>query len=126
MVLPTTDDPAPESFLPLSPAAFHFLIALSTGDKHGWAAMKEIERLTQGRIRLGTGTLYGLVKRLLGQELIAESDERPPLQWDDERRRYYRLTELGRRVASAEAERMERALEVARRLPASLDGAEPV
>jgi len=106
---------AAESFLPLSPAAFHLLVALSSGAKHGWAMRKEIERLT-GDLRLSTGTLYGLIKRLLSQELITESEDRPPLQWDDDRRRYYRLTTLGLAVAEAEAERMRRALAVARRV----------
>lgn len=108
--------PTVESFLPLSPAAFHLLIALSAGDKHGWAIRKEVERLTDGGLQLSPGTLYGLVKRLLGQELIAESDDRPPLEWDDERRRYYRLTALGRQVAEAEIERMQRALALARQV----------
>lgn len=103
----------PELFLPLSPAAFHLLVSLAREHKHGWAVRKEIESLTDGRIRMGTGTLYGLIKRLLQQELIAESEHRPPEIWDDERRRYYRLTELGRSVMLAEASRMERALAVA-------------
>ena len=107
---------AHQDLLPLTPAAFHLLLALVAGDRHGWAIKKEVERLTEGRVRLGTGTLYGLIRRLLEQELIAESDRRPPLEWDDERRRYYRITELGRRVVAAESERMERALGVARRL----------
>ncbi len=92
-------------------------MSLARENKHGWAVRKEIDRLTDGRIRLGTGTLYGLIRRLLDQELIAESDERPPERWDDERRRYYRLTALGHAVMRAEAERMERALELARDLP---------
>jgi DNA-binding PadR family transcriptional regulator len=104
-------DPDPESFLPLSPAAFHVLLALAGCERHGWAIRKEVAQRTDDRIRLSPGTLYGLIKRLLDQGLIAESDSRPPLEWDDERRRYYALTELGRRVAEADAERMRRALE---------------
>ena len=83
------------------------LVALADCDKHGWAVMKEIAARTDGRIQLSPGTLYGLVKRLLSEELIAESDERPPSHWDDRRRRYYRLTDLGRRVAEAELRRMQ-------------------
>ena len=97
----------PKRFLPLTPASFHVLVALADCDKHGWAVMKEISMRTHGEIRLSPGTLYGLVKRLLKEELIAESNERPPSHWDDHRRRYYRLTELGRRVAEAELERMQ-------------------
>lgn len=108
--------PDAESFLPLTPAAFHVLVSLAREEKHGWAVRKDIDRLTEGRIRMGTGTLYGLIKRLLDQELIAESDRRPPEHWDDERRRYYRLTDLGRAVMSAESERMEKALALTRGL----------
>lgn len=107
-------EPAVETFLPLSPPAFHVLAALADGEQHGWGIRKHVERLTDGRLQLGTGTLYGLIKRLSAQELIAESDQRPPARWDDERRRYYRLTRLGQRVFEAEAERMRRALAVAR------------
>ena len=99
----------------LTPSGLHVLLALASGDKHGWGILKEVSRATEGQIELSTGTLYGLIKRLLRDELIAESDDRPPLDWDDERRRYYRLTQRGRRVAMEELARLERTLAVARR-----------
>lgn len=104
---------AAEDFLPLSPPMFHVLVALAGEDLHGWAIMKEVSRATDGGIHLSSGTLYGLIKRLLRDELIAESKDRPPRRWDDQRRRYYMLTDLGRKVAEAEVERMRRALAVA-------------
>ena len=103
-----------EDFLPLSPPMFHVLVALAGEDLHGWAIMKEVSRATDGRIHLSPGTLYGLIKRVLRDGLIAESKDRPPRRWDDQRRRYYTLEPLGRRVAEAEVERMRRALAVAR------------
>ncbi len=109
---PSTADP--ESFLPLSPAMFHLLVALVEQEMHGWAIKKVVARRTDDTIQLSAGTLYGLIKRLLREGLIEESDRRPPLHWDDERRRYYRTTRFGRRVAQAEIRRMERALKVAR------------
>jgi DNA-binding PadR family transcriptional regulator len=96
----------PEDMLPLTPAVFHILLALADGEKHGYAIMQEVETLTDGQIRLGPGTLYGSIKRLLAGGLIEESDERPDPELDDERRRYYRLTDFGQRIASAEAERL--------------------
>ena len=107
--------PVPESFLPLTPPALHLLLALADNDKHGWAILKAVARSTDGRIRLSAGTLYGLIRRLSDQELIVESQNRPPARWDDERRRYYRLTNFGREVASAELARLEKVLAVARR-----------
>ena len=103
----------PRGFLPLSPTVFHVLVALAGTDLHGWGIMKEVSRSTEGTIELSPGTLYGLIKRLLRNGLIGESDRRPPLHWDDQRRRYYALTGLGRQVAEAEAERMRHALDVA-------------
>lgn len=110
----TNSAPAPESFLPLTSAAFHVLLALASSDKHGWAIKKEVASSTEGELTLGPGTLYGLLKRLLARELVAESDDRPPFEWDDERRRYYRLTRLGDAVLRAEVHRMERAAARAR------------
>ncbi|MGB9181055.1 MAG: PadR family transcriptional regulator [Pyrinomonadaceae bacterium] len=104
----------PEEMLPLTPSAFHILLALSDGERHGYEIMQEVERRTDGKKRLGPGTLYGAIKRMLGDGLIEESDERPDPELDDERRRYYRLTDFGFRVASAEAERMARLLKDAR------------
>ena len=93
---------------------FHILLALADGERHGYSVMQEVESSTEGKVRLGPGTLYGSVKRMLADGLIIESDERPDAELDDERRRYYRLTELGRRVAVAEAQRLAELVSVAR------------
>ncbi len=93
---------------------FHILVALADGEKHGYAILKEVARRTGDKVRLSAGTLYGNLSRLEGAALIAESSRRPEVELDDERRRYYRLTEFGRQVAVAEAERMEEALLQAR------------
>lgn len=90
------------------------LLSLADGEKHGYVISKEIARRTSNEVRLSAGTLYGIIKRLLEDELIEESDERPDFALDDERRRYYRLTRFGHRVAEAEAERLERVLAMAR------------
>lgn len=99
---------------PLTPAVFHILLALADGDKHGYAIMKDVEDQTAGRLKLGPGTLYGTIKRLLAASLIVEVDERPDPELDDERRRYYRLTALGRRLALEENERLTQAVKAAR------------
>src|SRR5438477_10367637 len=99
---------------PLSPAVFHILLALAEGEKHGYAIMREAERLSEGQVHLGPGTLYGSIKKLLAAGMIQESGNRPDPELDDERRRYYRLTEDGQRVLSVEAERLSRLLRVAR------------
>ncbi len=104
----------PEELLPLTPAVFHVLLALAGGERHGYAIMQEVTASTQGRVKMGPGTLYGTVKRLLAARLIEESDERPDPQLDDERRRYYRLTALGQRAVQAEAARYAEIVEVAR------------
>jgi DNA-binding PadR family transcriptional regulator len=104
----------PEELLPLSPAVFHVLLALADAERHGYGIIKEVEARTEGRVRLGPGTLYGSIKRMLEEGLIEESDERPDSALDDERRRYYRLTGFGRRVASAEAERLDGLVAAAR------------
>ncbi len=96
----------PESLLPLTPAVFHILLALADGERHGYGIMQEILAGTSGKLRIGPGTLYGSIKRMLADGLIEESDERPDPALDDERRRYYRLTAFGRRVAEAEAQRL--------------------
>jgi DNA-binding PadR family transcriptional regulator len=108
---PTRD---PEDELPLTPALFHVLVSLADEDKHGYAILKEVSARTGGSLELSTGTLYGIIKRLLEGGLIAPAPRRPAAALDDERRRYYRLTEFGRRVASAEAERLEQMLAAAR------------
>jgi DNA-binding PadR family transcriptional regulator len=109
----TTQQPAAEAFLPLSPAIHHILLALADEERHGYGIMQEISRLTGGS-RMGPGTLYGTLKRLLSSQLIEEADERPDPELDDERRRYYRLTRLGRRVLRAETARVSVLLDVAR------------
>ena len=96
----------PESQLPLTPAVFHILLALANGERHGYGIMQEVAALTDGKLRMGPGTLYGSIKRMMANNLIEESDERPDSELDDERRRYYRLTDFGQRVASAEAQRL--------------------
>ena len=100
--------------LPLTPAMFHVLLALADEEMHGYAILKEVERRTQGEVRLSAGTLYGIIKRLHGEGWIVESRRRPAASLDDERRRYYRLTELGRQVAVAEARRLEKLVQMAR------------
>ena len=102
-----------ESFLPLTPAMFHILLALADGEKHGYAILKEVARRTEGKVQLSAGTLYGNLARLEGSGMILESDQRPEFGLDDERRRYYRLTDFGREVAVAEARRMQDALDQA-------------
>jgi len=104
----------PEKLLPLTPAVFHLLLALVEGERHGYAIMQEVAESTIGRIKMGPGTLYGTIKRLLTAKLIEESDERPDPELDDERRRYYRLTALGERVAKAEALRYAEMVKLAR------------
>src|SRR5262245_20432236 len=100
----------PEDLLPLSPAMFHVLVALADGDTHGYAIMKEVEQLTAGAVRLSTGTLYGIIKRLLADGLIRETAPD-----GDERRRSYLLTPFGKDVARAEAARLEHTIAIARR-----------
>ena len=103
-----------ETRLPLTPALFHVLLALADGDKHGYAILKDVELRTGGDVRLSTGTLYGIVKRLLAEGMIEESRRRPAAERDDERRIYYHLTPLGLQVAAAEAERHEKIVALAR------------
>src|SRR3970282_1834957 len=93
--------PDPESFLPLTPAAFHILLALADGEKHGYGIMQEVAAISGGQIKLGPGTLYGTIKRMLADGWIEESDERPDPELDDERRAYYRLTDLGGKLVGA-------------------------
>jgi DNA-binding PadR family transcriptional regulator len=95
-----------EQFLPLPLPVFHLLLALLEGERHGYALKREILQRTCGQINLGSGALYGSINKMLEQELIEESDERPDAHLDDERRRYYRITALGRRVVQAETLRL--------------------
>jgi DNA-binding PadR family transcriptional regulator len=103
----------PESLLPLRPSVFHILLSLSDGDLHGYGIMQEVAEHTEGQIKLGPGTLYGAIKRLLNGRLIVEADERPDPEMDDERRRYYRLTDFGKQVLKAELRRISRMVSVA-------------
>ncbi|MGA7312689.1 MAG: helix-turn-helix transcriptional regulator [Silvibacterium sp.] len=105
------------AFIPLKPQWFHILLSLAGGEQHGYGIMQEVLNRTTGRVRLWPATLYGSIKRLIEAELIEESDERPAPELDDPRRRYYRLTALGRRVLDAECERLQelvRAIQVKR------------
>src|SRR5215216_3974885 len=104
----------PGELLPLTPAVLHILLALADEERHGYGIMKEVEARTGGEVRLGPGTLYGSIKRMLADGLIEESDERPDPEMDDQRRRYYRITDFGRRVAGAEAERLANLVSTAR------------
>lgn len=103
----------PEALLPLSPAVFHILLALADGEKHGYGIMKEITQKTEGSMRIGPGTLYGSIGRMLESGLIETSSSRPDPELDDERRRYYRLTDFGFRVAEAESRRLAQLLRIA-------------
>lgn len=106
--------PPIESFLPLTPAIVHILLAVADEDRHGYGIMQEVTRLTEGGIRMGAGTLYGTINRMLASGLIEEVDERPDPSMDDDRRRYYRATTLGRRVLKAETARMAALVAAAR------------
>jgi DNA-binding PadR family transcriptional regulator len=99
----------PAALLPLTPAAFHVLVALADSDLHGYAVIKEVSTRTAGRVELGTGTLYGIIKRLLADDLISES-----AAGSDARRRAYRLTPFGRKVAAAETARLGEIVATAR------------
>jgi DNA-binding PadR family transcriptional regulator len=99
--------------LPLTPAVFHILLALFDQERHGYGIMLEVERSTAGELQMGPGTLYGSIKRMQAAGLVEESDTRPDPQLDDERRRYYRLTPLGRETLTAETARLARILRVA-------------
>lgn len=110
--MPKTARP-PEDLLPLTPAVFHILLALADGEKHGYAIMQEVTAITNGAMKMGPGTLYGSIKRMLEAGLIDECDERPDPALDDERRRYYRLTAFGEQVARAESKRLAALLQAA-------------
>ncbi|MGC2404224.1 MAG: PadR family transcriptional regulator [Acidobacteriaceae bacterium] len=98
----------------LTPAVFHILLALADRDRHGYGIMQEIEERTDQQVRMGPGTLYGTLKRMLESSLIEECDERVDPDLSDERRRYYRITKKGRRAAAAEAERLQALVRIAR------------
>jgi DNA-binding PadR family transcriptional regulator len=106
--------PNPDTLLPLTPAVLHILLALAGGERHGYAIMREVGERTDGALRLGPGTLYGSLKRMLGLGLVEEAGERVDPQLDEERRRDYRITPQGRSVARAEARRLAALVRLAR------------
>jgi DNA-binding PadR family transcriptional regulator len=109
-----TSRPTSASLLPLPSAVFHILVSLAEGDRHGYGIIQEVAQRTGGEVRLGPGTLYRSIQRMIEQELIAESETRPAPDADDERRRYYGITSFGRTVARAEAERLSGLVKLAR------------
>ena len=104
----------PDEFLPLTPAVLDIMVTLGDDKLHGYGIMQEVRRRTRGRRRLAPGTLYRSLRQMQERGLVAESEERPDSGLDDERRRYYRLTDLGRKVAAAEVERLEGLVRAAR------------
>ena len=104
----------PATLLPLTPAMFHVLVAMADEPRHGYAIIKDIAESTSGTVLIGTGTLYGIIKRLLADGLAAESRQRAPAAEDDERRRYYRLSSFGRKVLAAETARLDAMVRTAR------------
>jgi DNA-binding PadR family transcriptional regulator len=104
----------PERLLPLTPSVFHILVVLSEGERHGYGIMRQVTEDTDGALQLGPGTLYGCLQRMLTAGLVRESDWRPDPKLDDERRRYYRITDFGARVVRAEAQRLATSVTAAR------------
>lgn len=107
------DQSTAEALTPLSPAVFHILLSLGEGERHGYALKREISLRTGGRLNPGPGVLYGSINKMLELGLIEESDARPDPHLDDERRRYYRITPWGRKVAQAETARMRELVQMA-------------
>jgi DNA-binding PadR family transcriptional regulator len=104
----------PQSLPPLTPPVFHILLALADRERHGYGIMQDVARQTADALQLGPGTLYGCLKRMLAARLVEESDERPDPALDDQRRRYYRMTALGRRIVREEVQRLAGALVAAK------------
>jgi DNA-binding PadR family transcriptional regulator len=102
------------ALIPLPPASFHILMAVAQEDRHGYGIIQDVERRTDGELRLSAGTLYRSIQRLLEQGLVSETDNRPAPEFDDERRRYYRITAFGTAVARAEIRRMSQLVRMAR------------
>ena len=107
-------EPRPADFLPLTPAVLHILLSLADGEQHGYAIAQAIEALTEGTVRMGPGTLYGSIGRMVAGGLIEESPRPRGRVIDDARRRFYRMTTLGRRVLESETERLARVVSLAR------------
>lgn len=105
--------PGTNSIPPLTPAVFHILLALSTGERHGYGIMKQVEADSQGKVSMGPGTLYGSLKRMLDAGLVRESDKRVDPDMDDERRIYYQITGVGAKALAAELERYKRIMALA-------------
>lgn len=105
---------APQDLLPLTPPVFHILVALADEERHGYGIMQDVARQTNEALQLGPGTLYGCLKRMLAAGIVEESDVRPDPSLDDERRRYYRMTAMGRKLVRAEAHRLAEAVTAAR------------
>jgi len=106
--------PDPTPLLPLPPATFHILLAVSDADRHGYGIIQDVSARTNGELKLSAGTLYRSIQRMLEQGLIVETADRPEPELDDERRRYYRITPFGQEVARAEARRLVGLVELAR------------
>ena len=104
---------ATSSIPPLTPAVFHILLALSTGERHGYGIMKQVEADSQGKVTMGPGTLYGSLKRMLDAGLVRESDKRVDPEMDDQRRIYYQITGIGAEALTAELERYKRIVTLA-------------
>ncbi len=104
----------PHSKLPLTPAVFHILLALSSGERHGYGIMKQVEVDSQGKVNMGAGTLYGSLKRMLDAGLVIEGDKRTDPEMDDERRIYYQITGVGIKALAAELERYKHLVMLAR------------
>src|SRR5579863_8500046 len=114
MYMPKSQTTRHQELLPLTPPVFHILLALADEERHGYGIMQDVSWQTNGALQLGPGTLYGCLKRMLAAGLVEESDERPDPTLDDERRRYYRMTALGRSVAREEARRLAGAVMAAK------------
>jgi DNA-binding PadR family transcriptional regulator len=104
----------PEGYLPLTPSVLDIMLALGNEEMHGYAIMQEVRRRTAGKRRLAPGTLYRSLRQMEERGWVAEAEGRPEPSLDDERRRYYRLTDLGRKIALAELERLERLVRAGR------------
>jgi len=111
---PQPGTPRPEAFLPLPTATFHILMAVADDGRHGYAIIQDVAARTGGEIKLSAGTLYRSLQRMLEQGLVTELRERPAPEFDDERRRYYRITPLGTAVAKAETARLAKLVQWAR------------
>lgn len=112
-----------DSYLPLPASTMHIIVALADGPRHGYAIMRDIEDLHDGSVTIGPGTLYGSIKRMIERGLVEETDDRPDPALDDQRRRYYRLTNLGHRVGAAEQARLATLLNAAQLRQLGLNGA---